>query len=138
MELAERCLNDHRLVRLTHEADCAWLRSELAQPFEGDTVVITHHSPSERSVHPRFQDGPLTGAFVTDRPDLLEQAQVWIHGHHHDSSDYIECECRVVCNPCGYPMRLDSIQDAEDMHFENTKFDDRLVIELPLTKSVTR
>lgn len=143
MELAERALNDHRLIRLTtgpfdaqaalafHEADCAWLRSELAKPFAGETVVITHHAPSERSVHPRFQGDPLTGAFVTDLPDLLEQAQVWIHGHHHNSSDYVERGCRVVCNPSGYPLGLNSIRYAEEMHFENAEFDGRLVIELP-------
>jgi predicted phosphodiesterase len=143
MELAERALNDHRLIRLStgpfdalaalacHEADCAWLRGELAKPFTGDTVVITHHAPSERSVHPRFQGDPLTGAFVTDLPDLLEQAQVWIHGHHHDSSDYVERGCRVVCNPCGYPRGLGSIRHVEEMHFENTKFDGNLLIRLP-------
>ena len=150
MELAERALNDHRLIRLTtgpfdaqaalacHEADCAWLRSELDKRFEGDTVVITHHAPSERSVHPRFQGDPLTGAFVTDLPDLLEQAQVWIHGHHHDSSDYVERGCRVVCNPSGYPLGLNSIRHAEEMHFENTQFDDQLIIDLPSAKVVAR
>ena len=143
MERAERALNDHRLIRLTtgpfdaqaalacHEADSAWLRSELDKPFDGDTVVITHHSPSERSVHPRFQGDPLTSAFVTDLPDLLEQAQVWIHGHHHNSSDFVEHGCRVVCNPSGYPLGLNSIRDAEEMHFENTEFDGQLIIELP-------
>ena len=148
MELAERALNDHRLIRLTtgpfdvqaalacHEADCAWLRAELAKPFDGATVVITHHAPSERSVHPRFQGDPLTGAFVTDLPDLLEQAQVWIHGHHHNSSDFVERGCRVVCNPSGYPLGLSSIQRAEEMHFENTEFDDQLIIELPSAKVV--
>lgn len=149
-DVAERALNDHRLIRLTtgpfdvqaalacHEADCAWLRSELAEPCDGDTVVITHHAPSERSVHPRFQGDLLTGAFVTDLPDLLEQAQVWIHGHHHDSSDYVERGCRVVCNPSGYPLGLNSIRKAEEMHFENTRFDGRLVIELPSAKVVAR
>ena len=146
MDVAERGLNDHRLIRLTtgpfdvqaalarHEADCAWLRGELAKPFEGDTFVVTHHAPSERSVHPRFQGDLLTGAFVTDLPDLLEQAQVWIHGHHHDSSDYVERGCRVVCNPSGYPMGLNSIRDAEEMHFENPHFDGHLMIELPTEK----
>lgn len=150
MELAKRALNDHRLIRLTtgpfdvraalacHEADCAWLRSELAKPFDGGTVVITHHAPSERSVHPRFQGDPLTGAFVTDLPDLLAQAQVWIHGHHHDSSDYVERGCRVVCNPSGYPLGLHSIRHADEMHFENAQFDGRLIIELPSAKVVAR
>jgi Icc-related predicted phosphoesterase len=110
----------------------------LAKPFDGDTVVITHHAPSERSVHPRFQGDPLTGAFVTDLPDLLEQAHVWIHGHHHNSSDYVERGCRVVCNPSGYPLGLNSIRHADEMHFENTQFDGRLTIDLPPAKVVAR
>lgn len=146
MDVAGRSLNDHRLIRLStgpfnaqaalafHEADCAWLRDELARPTEDETVVITHHSPSDRSVHPRFQGDPLTGAFVTDLPDLLEQVQLWIHGHHHDSSDFVERGCRVVCNPCGYPMSLQSVQIAEELSFENHGFDRHLLIELPLKR----
>lgn len=147
MDVAERCLNDHRLIRLKtgpfdaqaalacHEADSAWLRRELSTPFDGDTFVITHHAPSERSVHPKFQGDPLTGAFATDLPDLLAQAEIWIHGHHHDSSDYVERGCRVVCNPCGYPRGLNSIRSAKEMYFENANFDDRFVIHLPVDRS---
>jgi predicted phosphodiesterase len=143
MDVAERGLNDHRLIRLStgafdaraalacHEADCDWLRSELGKPFTGDTIVITHHAPCERSVHPRFQGDPLTGAFVTDLPDLLAQAQIWIHGHQHNSSDYVELGCRVVCNPSGYPTGLSSVRHAGELHFENTEFDGQLIIELP-------
>ena len=146
MDVAERCLNDHRLIRLStgpfdaqaalacHESDSAWLRTELAKPFDGATFVITHHAPSERSVHPRFQGDPLTGAFVTDLPDLLAQAQVWVHGHHHDSSDFVELGCRVVCNPRGYAIGLSSIRIAEEMHFENTEFDGRLIVHLPVDR----
>ena len=146
MGIAERRLNDHRLIRLStgpfdaqaalafHEADCAWLRDELARPTEGETVVITHHSPSDRFVHPRFQSDPLTGAFVTDLPDLLELAQLWIHGHHHDSSDFVEHGCRVVCNPCGYPMNLQSVQIAQELSFENTGFDRHLLVEIPFKR----
>ena len=150
MELAQRCMNDHARIRLKagpfdvqaalacHESDCAWLRAELAKPFAGETVVITHHSPSERSVHPRFQGDPLTGAFVTDLPDLLVQAQLWIHGHHHDSSDFVERGCRVVCNPSGYPLGLSSARTPEHLHFENSKFDSRLAVDVPSTKPVHR
>lgn len=146
MDVAGRSLNDHRLIRLStgpfdvqaalacHEADYAWLRKELAKPTEGETVVITHHSPSDRSVHPRYQGDPLTGAFVTDLPDLLEQAQLWIHGHHHDSSDFVERGCRVICNPCGYPMVLQAVQIAEKLDFENTEFARNLLIEIPLNR----
>jgi hypothetical protein len=32
----------------------AWLESRLTEPFSGQTVVITHHAPSRKSIHPRF------------------------------------------------------------------------------------
>ena len=35
----------------------------LAEPFDGKTVVVTHHAPSSRSVHPRYARDLLTPAF---------------------------------------------------------------------------
>ena len=77
---------------------------KLAQPHEGPTVVITHHAPSPRSIHPRFAGSPLNACFVSDAQYLLdgERAQLWVHGHTHDSFDYVVNGTRVVCNPRGY------------------------------------
>jgi hypothetical protein len=37
---------------------------------------------------------------------------VWIHGHTHDSCDYVEEGTRVVCNPRGYgPFELNAAFD---------------------------
>jgi len=36
--------------------------------------------------------------FIMDRP----QIKYWQHGHHHNESDYMLGETRVVCNPRGY------------------------------------
>jgi len=146
MKFAEWSLTDHRLIKLSegpfdaqaalacHEADCRWLRRVLAQPFDGNTVVVTHHSPSERSVHPRFLGDPLTGAFVTDLPDLLDQVHLWIHGHHHDSSDFVERGCRVVCNPRGYPKDLHWVRSPVDLCFENQDFNELLLIDIRSTR----
>ena len=43
-----------------------WLAARLSEPFPGPTVVITHHAPSHRSIHPRFADSPLNACFVSD------------------------------------------------------------------------
>jgi predicted phosphodiesterase len=82
----------------------AWLANELAQPHEGPTVVITHHAPSRASIHPRFEGSPVNACFVSDADYLLDggRAQLWIHGHTHDSFDYVVKGTRVVCNPRGY------------------------------------
>jgi hypothetical protein len=65
-------------------------------------VVITHHAPTPRSVHPRFADSPVSAAFVSDCTALMGRAALWIHGHTHDSFDYVVDGTRVICNPRGY------------------------------------
>jgi hypothetical protein len=86
-------------------------------------VVITHHAPSRRSVHPRFASSLLNAAFVSDAERFLggDRVQLWIHGHTHDSFDYVVDGTRVVCNPRGY---------AKDGVNENHRFDPHLMIEV--------
>jgi hypothetical protein len=98
-----------------------WLRERLAQPHPGPTVVISHHAPSMRSIHPRFAGSPVNLCFVSDAEHLLAGADLWIHGHTHDSFDYRVGATRVVCNPRGY-LR-EGVQ-------ENALFDPALVIEV--------
>ena len=80
----------------------AWLASVLKIPFDGPTVVITHHAPTPRSVHPRFAQSLVSAAFASDCTALMGQAVLWIHGHTHDSFDYTVDGTRVLCNPRGY------------------------------------
>lgn len=80
----------------------AWLAAALEEPFHGPTVVITHHAPTPHSVHPRFAESPVSAAFVSDCSALMGRAVLWIHGHTHDSFDYVVGGTRVVCNPRGY------------------------------------
>ena len=79
-----------------------WLRNALAQPFDGPTVVITHFAPSLRSADPRYGLTPGTAGFCNALDDLLEQADLWLHGHLHCPSDYAAGRCRVLANPLGY------------------------------------
>jgi predicted phosphodiesterase len=103
--------------------DAAWLSARLAQPHPGATVVITHHAPSPRSIHPRFAGAPLNACFVSNAEHLLDgrRAQLWIHGHTHDSFDYVVNGTRVVCNPRGY---------ARDGINENALFDPNFTAEV--------
>jgi len=101
----------------------AWLAAELARPHGGPTVVITHHAPSTASIAARFEGSLINACFVSDAEYLLDgsRAQLWIHGHTHDSFDYVVKGTRVVCNPRGY---------ARDGVNENAAFDPDLIIQV--------
>jgi len=52
-------------IRL-HAASRDWLATMLAEPFDGRTVVVTHHAPSSQSVHPRYVRDLLNPDFRWD------------------------------------------------------------------------
>lgn len=100
-----------------HTQSRHWLHTQLNEPFEGKTVVVTHHAPSERSVPPQFKGDTLSPAFASNLDGLAEHADLWIHGHTHTCFDYQIGACRVVANPGGYPN-------------ENAAFDAALILEI--------
>jgi UDP-2,3-diacylglucosamine pyrophosphatase LpxH len=69
-------------------------------------VVVTHHSPSKLSTHPRYQDEIImNGAYSSDLSELIfdnPEIRVWTHGHTHEPFDYMLGETRILCNPRGY------------------------------------
>lgn len=111
------CMNDFVRIRqdgrpfrpedsvALHEASRAWLAAQLAQPFDGPTVIVTHHLPASASIAPRYANDPLNPAFASRLEGLIETCRpaLWIHGHTHEPLDYELFETRVVCNPRGYP-----------------------------------
>jgi len=101
----------------------AWLDAKLDTAHAGPTVVITHHAPSPRSIHPRFAGSALNACFVSDAEQMVGAARAawWIHGHTHDSFDYLLRGTRVICNPRGY---------AKNGINENPLFDPGFTIEI--------
>lgn len=98
-----------------------WLTQQLAQPYAGKTVVITHHLPSRRSVATRFDADILSAAFASDLDALVQQADLWVHGHTHDAFDYQLGKCRVVCNPKGYPREEGGFRPDLVVNLDDTK-----------------
>lgn len=132
--LAERYVTDYRLVQTApgepftpaasialHEATRAFIERALAASFAGPTVVVTHHAPHPGSVAPRFAGHPVNPAFVNDLTALMGPAALWIHGHTHDSFDYMAGTTRVVANPAGYRRRQDG-GGCGGFAFENASF----------------
>jgi predicted phosphodiesterase len=126
--VGRRFLPEHALAE--HERSLAWLQDQLAVPFEGRTVVVTHHGVAPQSVHPRYGGDALNAAFVSDLRSLLELADAWIHGHVHDSFDYRVGHARVIANPRGYARNRQMAGAPKDLKWTNPAFDPALVIEV--------
>ncbi len=90
-------------TREIHLRQLKWLRTMLTKPFEGSTVVVTHHLPHRRSVHAKYEGSRLNPCFASDLSHLVRPpVALWIHGHTHVTCDYVVNGTRVVCNPRGY------------------------------------
>lgn len=83
-----------------------WIKIMLSE-HKMKTVVCTHHAPSRQSLHPKYAgQHHMNGCFVNNLDDIMidnDHLLLWTHGHVHDPWDYTINQCRVVCNPCGYP-----------------------------------
>lgn len=104
-----------------HKESLSFLTDALNTPFDGKTVVVTHHSPSELSCISKFRGDPTNYNYASrlDRFVEMMAPELWCHGHVHQNNDYVIGTTRVICNPRGY-----------DDYEPNPEFDPQLVIEV--------
>jgi Icc-related predicted phosphoesterase len=118
---------EHTVVR--HRESLTWLDSQLLTGDASNTVVITHHYPNVNSTASKWAKNPLTAGFGSKLDlQMLSKCKLWIHGHTHDSCDYLVGEpanqVRVVCNPRGYPRSRTSNT------LENPNFNPQFLIDI--------
>lgn len=134
MAAAERGIVDFQLIRsglkmLTPQdmvnrfhQSYAWLDAELAKPFDGKTVVVTHFGPHRAAIHPRYLASgmdALTPYFTADCSDLMKRHHIdaWLYGHLHNSVDVVVSSgTRLIVNSRGYPN-----EDPEYTRFNKHK-----------------
>jgi predicted phosphodiesterase len=114
MRAAAIGLNDHRLIQFKKRVwlpeDAAeafdrtreFLTAELAESFDGVTLVATHHAPTPQMVDDRYAGSILNACFASDIESLMSYADGWVYGHTHSSADIVVNGCRVVSNQHGY------------------------------------
>ncbi len=128
METARRGMNDHRYIKWSkvpwrrfrpQEARQLHVQSiEFLKHLPAD-VIVTHHAPSMKSIHTKYEGQIINYAYASPLNDIVikMKPKLWIHGHVHSNFDYMIGETRVLCNPHGYPG-------------ENPGFDPQLVVTL--------
>ena len=106
-----------------HRVSAKYIGDMLGKPFDGRTVVVTHHLPSMKLVATRYENDLLSAAFASNLDPLVQQADYWIAGHTHTSFDTMTIgnKCRCVVNPRGYPQHGGS---------ENPNFNPQLIVEV--------
>lgn len=87
-------------VYVSNRADEKFIKSFATK----NTIVVTHFLPSRLSVSAKWKTDKYTAFYVTDMSNWLAESGVklWVHGHTHDTCDYVLGDTRVVCNPRGY------------------------------------
>lgn len=105
----EDTLKEHKMSRRFLEEELKLAKEENRN---SRTVVITHQAPCELSVAPEFKANRtvqlLNGAYYSDLSEMIldYEPALWIHGHMHNSFDYMLGKTRIVCNPQGYKSNL--------------------------------
>lgn len=115
-----------KLVFDKNQESVNWLRANL----QLNDIVVTHHLPSHKCVHPKWADSPLNRFFLCDLTDLIKEKKplLWVYGHTHESKDFFIGDTRLVCNPMGYTRNM-----ALGPETENKDFKFRKLIEIKCT-----
>lgn len=142
---AERAMNDYYKIRVASNgyrklrATDVLVEHQKTRNFIFDTVerertnyekivVLTHHAPSRLSISPRFAGDRLNDLYVNDFEYWIENNKplLWVHGHVHDSMDYVVGDTRILCNPRGYAF----VNKNGVRVNENPLFNPTLIIEV--------
>jgi len=120
MASAAAGMNDYRYIRLeraryrriqpidvarVHADHFAWLEARLAEPFEGRTIVVSHHAPLAECVAPGKSLAP---AYASDLSTLIDayQPDAWLYGHTHRPCSLKRGRTEVRCVSIGYPHEV--------------------------------
>jgi len=121
MHYVGNALNDHSVISiinddkkqrftpddalLLHTKDLKFITRKLEVPFDGNTIVVTHHGPHMICQHQSFNLSPISTGFHSDLSQIFNDysIDVWVYGLTHSNLDMIVSDTRIVSNQAGYP-----------------------------------
>jgi 3',5'-cyclic AMP phosphodiesterase CpdA len=115
MIMAGKVMNDYRTIRLdkgatrllprhtvaVHAVHRAWIEARLAEPFDGRTIVATHHAPHPEAT--RFDEA--APCYASDLTEMIGRLQPdrWIFAHVHRDFEAEIGATRISSATVGYP-----------------------------------
>lgn len=138
---AVSALNDFRVIKTAKDKvfrpadmidlfrkDSAYIREQLMQPFDGNTIVLTHHMPHPDCTPEMYKNNRHSYLFASSEKPFGElfhsdmAPDLWVCGHTHEAFDIEIGNSRVICNPHGYDheygrngFRWDLVIDTDDL-----------------------
>lgn len=122
---AARIMNDYYRIRIArpafrrarpldtverHRDHVAWLEAKLSEPFNSETVVVTHHAPHPFALAPQ---SPVPQAYASDLSDLINRYRPhrWLYGHTHLATEFKIGMTTLRNVSIGYPSKATSGRD---------------------------
>lgn len=151
MRSAMRYINDFRRIGKrcgTETGDITQLRPQdtlkmhqrtignieaCARRTGGKLVIVSHMAPHPKSIHKKYSGDEVNPYYASDLTNLINKIKpdLWVHGHMHDSFDYMVGDTRIVCNPRGYVTGgYHSPNVLDTSKYENQAFNPNLLIEV--------
>lgn len=122
----QRALNDYYVISYRHRtlrvADTVafyneamrFLNKELVIPFKGETVVISHHTPSWSLVTDVHRTSGVNAGFHSNSDHLMFAYKIdyWLYGHTHVTLSRKINDTHVISNQRGYAGEDSGFDDA--------------------------
>ncbi len=93
-------------MRRWHAEDKAWLADQIekAGKAQEDLIVLTHHLPSYKLIHPKYEGHPLNFCFAANLEEMMKSPiRSWLCGHSHTGCEVEIKGVKCGLNPFGYP-----------------------------------
>lgn len=114
-------MNDYRVIRhgsggyrklmpkdtiAIHHRDLEFIAGELSKPFNGTSVVVTHHAPHPAVLADYSEN--LDAAYASDLSTFIKQNRPdrWLFGHCHDAKNVTVEGCSLENISVGYPGEI--------------------------------
>lgn len=96
--------------RITPEDTLAWhlrdkefIQQELDKPFDGATILLTHHAMGIFAEHPQFIGGGNSPCFISNLDDMItDKVDMVVWGHTHHSVNAMKGNTRLMSSQVGY------------------------------------
>lgn len=103
---AQQSINDFRRIQISDRRftpeHAVVLNAKFREVVKGANIIVMHHLPTANCVPTKYRGFEHTnGAFKNDNFNL-KGVKLVIHGHTHDTVDFMENETRIFANPRGY------------------------------------
>ena len=119
----EKQLNDFNIIQgfrdWVYEENEAFVL-KAGQLIRQDTVVLSHHIPSNEAIHKNYKGDSLNRFFVSDLTGLIKEKKprLWVYGHTHLPNRNMVGDTDVVTNPYGYPQERKFFRDYKPVVME--------------------